>query len=245
MVATIAFFARAAFASQLLEDYCHRGRGQAAKRSGRMQVLLSDSATWVAVGLAIGAASHAIGAASLALIASLLVLLVVMRGRRSSYAAVEQLLRESLARTEALHEDLAAALEEARAETRRARKLGEIASTIDLDAVLTRTLEAAGALAGLDAGLIRLPGPAGSEPLLATLGMTTEEAEREPVGGPPGGRPARAVRIAYTTRTKRSVTRATSSAAVSRSRYATLKASRSAPWLPSGAARRARRRTRS
>jgi diguanylate cyclase (GGDEF)-like protein len=156
-----------------------------------MQVLLSDSATWVAVGLAIGAAS-------LALIASLLVLLVIMRGRRSSYAAVEQLLRESLARTEGLHEDLVAALEEARAETRRARELGEIASTIDLDAVLTRTLEAAGALAGLDAGLIRLPGPAGSEPLLATLGMTTEEAERQPVGGPPGGRPARAVRIAYT-----------------------------------------------
>jgi hypothetical protein len=238
MVATIAFFARAAFASQLLEDYCHRGRGQAAKRSGRMQVLLSDSATWVAVGLAIGAAS-------LALITSLLVLLVVMRGRRSSYAAVEQLLRESLARTEGLHEDLAAALEEARAETRRARKLGEIASTIDLDAVLTRTLEAAGALAGLDAGLIRLPGPAGSEPLLATLGMTAEEAEREPVGGPPGGRPARAVRIAYTCtheeiRDESDLIRGGVSIPLRDSEREPI-----GTWLPSGAARRARRRTRS
>lgn len=48
-----------------------------------MQVLLSDSATWVAVGLALGAAS-------LALVASLVVLLVVGRRRRSSYAAVEE-----------------------------------------------------------------------------------------------------------------------------------------------------------
>ena len=47
---------------------------------------MSDSATWVAVGLAIGAAS-------LALVAALVVLLVVVRGRRSSYAEVEQLLR--------------------------------------------------------------------------------------------------------------------------------------------------------
>jgi hypothetical protein len=89
---------------------------------------------------------------------------VVIRGRRSSYAAVEQLLRESLARTEGLHGDLAAALEEARAETQRARELGEIGASIDLDAVLTRTLEATGAITGVDAGLIRLPGPRAARP---------------------------------------------------------------------------------
>ena len=154
-------------------------------------LLMSDSATWVAVGVAIGAAS-------LALIAALVVLFVVVRGRRSSYAAVEQLLRESLARTEGLHGDLAAALEEARTETQRARELGEIGATIDLDDVLTRTLEAAGAITGVDAGLIRLPGPEGGEALFATLGMTTDEAARQPVAGPPGGQPARAVRIGYT-----------------------------------------------
>jgi len=53
---------------------------------------MSDSATWVAVG-------PAIGAGSLALVAALVVLLVVVRGRRSSYAAVEQLLQDSLQRT--------------------------------------------------------------------------------------------------------------------------------------------------
>jgi hypothetical protein len=71
---------------------------------------MSDSAAWVAVGLAIGAAN-------LALVAALVVLLVVVRGRRSSYEEVEQLLRDSLERTEGLHGDLAAALEEARTET--------------------------------------------------------------------------------------------------------------------------------
>jgi diguanylate cyclase (GGDEF)-like protein len=152
---------------------------------------MRDSATWVTVGVAIGAAS-------LALIAALVVLLVVIRGRGSSYAAVEQLLQESLARTESLHADLAAALEEARTETQRARELGEIGASIDLDAVLTRTLEATGAITGVDAGLIRLPGPEGGEALFATLGMTTEEAARQPVAGPPGGQPARAVRIGYT-----------------------------------------------
>src|SRR6185436_5685533 len=120
-----------------------------------MQVLLSDSATWVAVGVAIGAAS-------LALVVAIVALLMVVRGRRSSYA-VEQLLRESLARTEGLHSDLTGALEEARTEAQRALELGEIGSTIDLDAVLTLTLETAGALTGVDAALIYLPAPDESE----------------------------------------------------------------------------------
>jgi diguanylate cyclase (GGDEF)-like protein len=154
-------------------------------------LLASDSATWIAVGVAIGAAS-------LALVAAVVVLLVVVRGRRSSYAAVERMLHESLERTERLHRDLTTALEHARAETQRARELGEIAATIDLDAVLTRTLDAAGAANGVDAALIRLPSSEAGEPVLATLGMSVDEAERQPVGGPPNGQPARAARIAYT-----------------------------------------------
>jgi diguanylate cyclase (GGDEF)-like protein len=110
------------------------------------------------------------------------------------------MLRESLERTDSLHGDLASALEAARVETQRARELGEIGTTIDLDAVLTRTLEAAGAFTGVGAGLIRLPTlePDGPDPLVATLGMSTEEAALQPVAGPPEGQPARAVRIAYT-----------------------------------------------
>jgi hypothetical protein len=100
-------------------------------------LLASDSTTWVAVGVAFGAAS-------LAFLAAVVTLFAVIRGR-SSYAAVEQLLRESLERTKSLHGELAGALEQARVETRRSHELGEISSTIDLDAVLTRTLQAADA----------------------------------------------------------------------------------------------------
>jgi diguanylate cyclase (GGDEF)-like protein len=179
-----------ALATELLGDYCHVAAVTGRHRT--VDVLLaSDSATWIAVGLAIGAAG-------LALLASLVVLTVVVRGRRSSYRAVEQMLQESLRRTEDLHGDLSAAVEEARVETQRARELGEIGATIDLETVLARTLEAAGALASVDAGLVRLASSDGDgEPLIVTEGMSADEAARQPVGGPPSGQPARAVRIAY------------------------------------------------
>ena len=105
--------------------------------------------------------------------------------------------QDSPSRAEDPHGDVAGALEEARAETVRARELGEISATLDLDAVLTRTLKAAASVPGVDAGLIRLPADADESPLLATLSMSLEEAERQPVGGPPGGEPSRAVRIEY------------------------------------------------
>jgi diguanylate cyclase (GGDEF)-like protein len=113
---------------------------------------------------------------------------------------VEVLVEESSKRFEESLGELTAALEEAREESRRSRRLGEISTTIDLDAALGRTLEAALALPGVSAGLIVLPPPeqAGTdEPLLATLGMSAEEAARQPVSGPPDGHGARAVRIAY------------------------------------------------
>jgi len=154
--------------------------------------LASDTATWIAVGVAIGAVS-------LALLAAVVVLVVIARGRPSSHGGVLEQLRDSLQRTEKVQEDLASALDDAHAETQRAHQLGEIAATIDLDAVLARTLEAASAFAGVDAGLIRVSGHDGdSEPLVATTGITADEAGRQPVEGPPDGRPARAVRITYT-----------------------------------------------
>jgi diguanylate cyclase (GGDEF)-like protein len=141
-------------------------------------LLSSDSATWVAVGLAAGAAGFA-------LVAAVVALLVLLRARRSPSPSGEA--------------DLPAALERARREAKAAREHADIAATIDLDAVLTRTLEAAGRLDGFDAGLIRLPTgeERKGEPLVATLGMSAEEAARQPVGGPPDGQPSRAVRIAY------------------------------------------------
>jgi hypothetical protein len=82
MVATIPFLAPAASASHpvrgLLSPWARATRPRFG--TGARVLLMSDSATWVAVGLAIGAAS-------LALVAALVVLLVVVRARRSSCAA--------------------------------------------------------------------------------------------------------------------------------------------------------------
>jgi diguanylate cyclase (GGDEF)-like protein len=142
-----------------------------------------DSVTWIAVGLALGAVVVALMAA--------VVVLVSLRGKpappdpaRNEAAATHELTR---------------ALDDARQETRRARELSEIATSVDLDTVLGRVLEAAGRLRGIHAAMIVLPRSegAGEEPLVASIGMTAEEAVRQPVSGPPSGQPARAVRIAY------------------------------------------------
>lgn len=150
-------------------------------------LLFADSATWIAVGLAIGAAS-------LALVLSVAVALLLLRGRQTRTADIDAV-KASVSRTEAIVTDLSGALETARSESRRSRRLAEIASSIDLDSVLERTLSAGGSLPGVDAAMIVLQEEDG-EPLVATVGMTAEEAARQPVSAPPSGS-ARAMRIAY------------------------------------------------
>src|SRR5439155_19449362 len=79
---------------------------------------------------------------------------------------------------------------------RRSRTLGELGASIDLDEVLSRTLEAASAVPGADAALVSMQGPDG-KPLVATLGLSAEEAERQAVTGSPDGRQARSISISY------------------------------------------------
>jgi diguanylate cyclase (GGDEF)-like protein len=146
-------------------------------------LLLSDSATWIGVGLAAGAVV-------VALVSSLVVLLVLRRRPVALPPAVRGQIEPG-----ALRE-----LEEAREEARHSRELAEIAATLDLDTVLTRVLETARRLPGVDAAMIALPqGDQGgnSDPLVATNGMSPEEAVRQPVAGPPNGQAARALRISY------------------------------------------------
>jgi diguanylate cyclase (GGDEF)-like protein len=102
------------------------------------------------------------------------------------------------ARMDELGRELAGALERAEEEGRRSRIFGELAGSIDLDEVLSRTLEAAGALGGADAALIMLPDPQGGKPLVATLGLSVDEAERHAITGPPDGRLARSITMSYT-----------------------------------------------
>jgi diguanylate cyclase (GGDEF)-like protein len=157
-------------------------------------VLLHEtSATWIALGIAVAAAGLAIALAAVLLV-------VLLRGRKPRREEVERLVDESLAGAEARLSELSVALAEAHQEGRRARLFGEIGATIDLDTVLTRTLEAAGALPGVDSASVVLTSADGSaaEPLVATIGMSVEEAASQPMGGPPDGRPARAMQVAYT-----------------------------------------------
>jgi diguanylate cyclase (GGDEF)-like protein len=154
--------------------------------------LNETSATWIALGIAIGAAA-------LALVLAIILIVVLMRRRRPDADEVERLVNESLAGTEERLGALSTALARAEQESRRARQLGEIGSTIDLDGVLTRTLEAAASLEGVDCAMVVLPSTEANtgEPLVATLGMSVEEAAAQPTAIPPDGRAARAMRVGY------------------------------------------------
>jgi diguanylate cyclase (GGDEF)-like protein len=136
-------------------------------------MVLSDGLSWTTFGIAVGGA----GLAALLLLGAV----VVMLRRRSSTASIETMLRESSTRVETMIADLTNALDQAHEETARSRQLAEIGSTIDLDEVLARTLEAAGALLGVDAAMISLDSDEKAGPFVATLGLTSEEA-----GGNPG-----------------------------------------------------------
>jgi diguanylate cyclase (GGDEF)-like protein len=94
-------------------------------------------------------------------------------------------------------QELTGALEQSQREERRTRMLGELAGSIDLDEVLSRVLEAAGAIDGVDAALVTLSPQPGGQPIVAALGLSAEEAERQAVAGPPDGREARAISISY------------------------------------------------
>jgi diguanylate cyclase (GGDEF)-like protein len=151
------------------------------RRRDKTHLALSDSATWIAVGLAVGATVVAL--------AFSIIVLFSMRRRPSLAMPLPEGTQE-----------LTRALSDARDEARRARELGEIGSSIDLEGVLTRTLEAAGRLPGIDAAMVVLPqgdGTDDEEPLVATAGMSADEAARQPISGPSNEQAARAVRIAY------------------------------------------------
>jgi diguanylate cyclase (GGDEF)-like protein len=137
--------------------------------------------------------------AALALCVAVLVVLLLVLTRRSSRGAsarVAEVVQALNARMDELSRELAGAVERAEEEGRRNQYLGEIAGSIDLDEVLSRTLEVADSLPGADAALVTLRNHEG-KPIVATLGLSAEEAERQAIAGPPDGRQARSIGIAY------------------------------------------------
>ena len=134
-------------------------------------------------------------AASFATLVVVLAGVLLMRRRRS--AANKRLafaMTQMNERMEAIARELTGAVERAEEEGRRNQMLAELGGSIDLDEVLSRTLEAAGAAHGVDAALVSMQGPEG-KPLVATLGLSAEEAERQAVTGPPDGRQARSLAV--------------------------------------------------
>jgi diguanylate cyclase (GGDEF)-like protein len=134
------------------------------------------------------------GLATLALVA----LALFLRSRRSSDEQQDLvvLVSDMNRRMESMIRELSESLEEAREEGRRNRYLTELAGSIDLDEVLSRTLEAGGAVPGVDAALVSIASDDG-KPLVATLGLSTEEAERQVITGPPDSHDARAISLVY------------------------------------------------
>jgi two-component system, cell cycle response regulator len=140
----------------------------------------------------------AAGAVAAALAIVLAFLVGLRRAERAAEERIGAAVADMNARMEAMVGELSKALESAEAQSRRHRILGELSGTLDLDDVLTRTLEAAGALPGADAALVSLPEAASGKPLVATLGLSAEEAQREGiVAGPPDGSSPRSIAIAY------------------------------------------------
>jgi diguanylate cyclase (GGDEF)-like protein len=138
--------------------------------------------------------------AGLGALALLLFSMLLARRRREASAEerVSAVVASLNARMDELGQELALALERAEEEGRRSRIFGELAGSIDLDEVLTRALEAAGSLRGADAALVMLPDPGEGKPIVATIGLSLEEAERHSITGPPDGRIARSITMSYT-----------------------------------------------
>jgi diguanylate cyclase (GGDEF)-like protein len=126
-----------------------------------------------------------------------LFLLTIRRERRSSDERFAALLQELGGRMEGMVDELRATADRRAEDDHRARILGELAGTIDLDEVVARVLEAAGAIRSVDAALVTLGGADEEEPTVAAIGLTSEEIESHAVAGPPDGRAARSVTMTY------------------------------------------------
>jgi diguanylate cyclase (GGDEF)-like protein len=137
--------------------------------------------------------------AGVTLVLVLLVLGIRWAGKRPTTLADDRLaavVEDISTRMDEMRLELTESLERAREETRRSRVLGELGGTIDLDEVLNRTLDAAGALPGVDAALVNVLGPA-DEPITTAIGLSPEEAEDNGLGQAPVGRRIRSMVLTY------------------------------------------------
>lgn len=143
-------------------------------------------------------------AAVLALAAALAALVVVAlvwaggrRARAGSEERITRALAEIGAHMDALSHDLSGAIARVHEDSLRARVLGELGTSLDVDEVLARTAEAAATVPGVDGAVVRAEGADGGA-LVAAVGVPEDEARHQVVSGPPDGRrSACAVALTY------------------------------------------------
>jgi diguanylate cyclase (GGDEF)-like protein len=125
-------------------------------------------------------------------------LLVLRRSTRRADERIAAAVRGLNGRIDELSRQVAQVLERTGEPSTRSLALAELGGSIDLEDVIERALEVADSIAGVDASLVTLQGAANGKPLVATLGLSYEEAEREGlVAGPSDGRDARSIAITY------------------------------------------------
>ena len=132
-----------------------------------------------------------------ALAATLLVVAIFLLGRRSGNSAEAKLNAVAAQideRMQAMVRDLSQALERAQEETRRTRVLGELAGTIDLDEVISRTLDATGSLRGVDAVVVSVG--SGEDALVSATGVGAT-GPAGAISGPPDGSQPRSISVEY------------------------------------------------
>ena len=88
------------------------------------------------------------------------------------------------------------ALDRAQEETRQTQDFSDLSSSIDLDEVLTRTLEVAASYPGVDAALVAIEDTS-APAVSAAIGMALDESPRPPVAAPPDGSRPRAISVGY------------------------------------------------
>jgi diguanylate cyclase (GGDEF)-like protein len=133
-----------------------------------------------------------------AIAAALLLAMILMRSRASGPTSerLAPAVDDMRERMDELVHDLSDALDRAERESRRNRLLGELGSSIDLEELVDRVLDAALELPGFDAAMIVLDDSDGA-PIIATRGMTADEAARPPTSGPAAGAPADTITVTY------------------------------------------------
>jgi two-component system, cell cycle response regulator len=132
-----------------------------------------------------------------AVVLALFFVLLILRERRAADQRFEAVVKELTTRMDGMVRELNAAVDRTDDGDQRARILGELAGTIDLDEVLARVLEAAGAMRGVDAAMVTVASSAGEKPIVATVGLSPEEAETQAVAAPPSAGASRPMTISY------------------------------------------------